>query len=330
MGVIIWPWVIVALCSLILLPVKQYPELANDPELAYPMMMIHVLPPVLTGIMVASFLAAFMSSMDTVLNLSASYLVNDVYRRLLVKTAHPAHYVTVGRVVMVCIVIIIGIIAYNSKSVLKLSQFLVQITGGIGAVFVLRWFWWRINAWSEISAYVSSLIFGIVFKVKVTRAFFHKLVIGIVPDSMEPTVNNFFLDKLTHPEIGWAYGLAAVAGLTTIIFLTVTLLTKPTEREHLRTFYRKIKPIGPGWKEIAKECGPLEYKPGEIQFDWKHFLSGIIFFYSLFVALGRLPFGLFVSGGIAGVIAVISGYYLFKKWAEMNHSKDSAQLQDSE
>lgn len=320
MGIIVWPWAIAGLCSLIIFPSSQYPAVANDPELAYPLMVLKVMPAGLRGVVVASLFAAFMSTVCTLLNSNASYLVNDIYKRFLVPTAPPKHYVRVGQVATLGIMAIGGYMATVSTSVLGLSQLMAQFTGGVGAIFVLRWLWWRINAWSEITAYVGSGGLGILLNVETGVALCHRVLGALTPAKLIPELDHFFLTTLPGPE-GWAYKLAIIAIATTLLALTVTLLTPPTEKEHLHRFYRRVKPYGPGWAKVRRECGPVELDAGQVAFDWKRLAWGTVFFASTFWTIGKLTFGFWNAAVPSGVIMAISGFMLFRLWQGLKETE---------
>lgn len=322
MGIIVWPWAIVALCSLILLPSSLYPGVASDPESAYPLMVLKVMPVGLRGVVVAGLFAAFMSTICSLLNSNASYIVNDVYKRFLRPQAEPKHYVRVGRVTTMILMCIGGYMATVSTSVLQLSQLMAQFTAGVGAIFVLRWLWWRINAWSEITAYVCSGALGILLNMESGRAMFHWIANALTPASMEASITHFFLTTLTGPE-GWAYNLAIIAGLTTVIALAVTLLTAPTETGHLHNFYRLVKPYGPGWAKVRRECGPVTLGPGQLAFDWKRLFWGTVFFYSTFWTVGQLTFGSWTDATYSGAIMALSGFYLYLSWSRLKEADDA-------
>lgn len=323
MGIIVWPWAVTALCSLILLPSFRNPDVAHDPESAYPLMVLLVMPAGMRGVVVAGLLAAFMSSICTILNMNASYLVNDVYKRFLVREAEPHHYVWVGRVVTFVIMIIGGYMATVSTSVLGLSELMAQFTGGVGAVFVLRWLWWRINAWSEISAYLSSGTLGILLNLRQGRAAIHGLVAIFTPDQFRPAIDQFFSTALVGSE-GWAYRLVIIACTTTLLSIVVTLLTPPTEREHLHRFYRRVKPYGAGWANVRRSCGPVALEPGQLAFDWKRLAAGAGFFFSTFWTVGCLSLGEWNRALASGVLMAASGCWLLTLWKRLPDGPEAA------
>jgi SSS family solute:Na+ symporter len=222
-----WPWILVALASMLV-----YPGLAN-PEEGYVRMMVDHLPPVWRGFLLAAFFAAYMSTISTHLNWGASYLVNDVYRRYVQTDASATHYARVGRWATVGLMIVSGIITYYLKSVEGAWKFLLAIGAGTGLVYLLRWYWWRINAWSEVSAMIAAFVLSLVLQWGV----------GLDPDAPR--------------EFAWLM-LLTVTG-TTVIWLVVTRLTPPEPTEHLKRFYERVRPGGRGWVEVvgsADEEGP--------------------------------------------------------------------------
>jgi len=222
-----WPWILVALASMLL-----YPGLPN-PEEGYVRVMVDHLPPVWRGFLLAAFFAAYMSTISTHLNWGAAYLLNDVYRRYLRPGATDAHYAAFGRWATVGMMVVAGIITYYLKSVEGAWKFLLAIGAGTGLVYLLRWYWWRINAWSEVSAMVAAFVLSL------------SLQFGAGLDPEEPRA------------FGWLM-LLTVAG-TTAVWLIVTYLTPPEPAEHLRRFYERVRPGGRGWVEVAgraEEEGP--------------------------------------------------------------------------
>ena len=228
-----WPWIIVALCSIIVYPsldaiVARFPGL--DPsivrnDLAYPAMLVF-LPHGLLGLAVASLAAAYMSTISTHLNWGASYMVDDVYRRFIAPKKTERHYVAVGRVSTVALIVLAMIVSLWLENALQAFQILLQIGAGTGLIFLLRWFWWRINAWSEIAAMVISFLIAIYFQ------FVHE-PLGFAP---------------IHPSLTLIIGV----GITTLVWIAVTLMTPPTQTSTLQAFYDKIRPLGPGWRNAVQ------------------------------------------------------------------------------
>ena len=222
-----WPWILVALASMLL-----YPGLGN-PEEGYVRVMVDYLPPVWRGFLLAAFFAAYMSTISTHLNWGASYLLNDVYRRYIRAEATPAHYAWVGRWATVGMMVLSGFITYYLKSVEGAWKFLLAIGAGTGLVYLLRWYWWRINAWSEVSAMIAAFVLSLTLQFGV----------GLDPDSPR----------------GFAWLMLLTVAGTTVVWLAVTFLTPPEPMEHLKRFYARVRPGGRGWEEVAggaEEEGP--------------------------------------------------------------------------
>lgn len=212
-----WPWILVALAALVI-----YPEL-EDKELGYPRLMLDFLPVGLLGLVVASLFAAFMSTVSTQINWGASYIVNDLYKRFVNPDASQAQLIRMGRIASLGITALGAMAALFSDSVGQVFRLVIAIGTGPGVVLILRWFWWRINAWAELSAMIAGFLVGL----------FTTLVPVI-------TISDFGLR------------LFVIVFITTVIWVTVMLLTAPEKDEVLLSFYEKVRPAGPGWKHISK------------------------------------------------------------------------------
>jgi len=270
-----WPWILVALASVAILP-----ELA-DGERAYPEMIKRYVPSGLLGVMVASFLGAFMSTIDTHLNLSSSYIVNDFYRRFVRKDASESHYVLVSRVASVGFMLISCAIALKHSSISGLFKFLLAFSSGVGLVYILRWFWWRINAWSEISAMVASSI--------ICSGLY------LYSGSGKP---------LPYPQILFI----TVIGSTVVWFIT-TFATNPVDEDRLISFYRKVRPYG-AWGKIAAAAG-VESKELILPriASW---LGGTAMILGATFSVGKFLLGFHREGLIYMIIAVIGGAVAWK------------------
>jgi SSS family solute:Na+ symporter len=237
-----WPWIIVALASLIVYPTLESIQIAFphvDPsivrhDLAYPAMLVF-LPSGVLGLVVASLAAAYMSTISTHLNWGASYLVDDVYRRFLAPEEEEAHYVMIGRIATVGLVVFASAVSLWLENALQAFQILLQIGAGTGLVFLLRWFWWRINAWSELSAMIISFLVALYFQ------FVHEsLGFAAIDSSMQLVVG------VLVTSVGW---------------LSVTFLTAPAEAATLRSFHALIRPMGKGWRGAGLDLE--EYDEGD-------------------------------------------------------------------
>jgi SSS family solute:Na+ symporter len=209
-----WPWIIVGLTALVM-----YPDIA-DPESGYPKLMLTLLPVGVKGLMIASFLAAFMSTIDTHINWGASYLVNDVYRRFIKPVASERHYVTVSRLFVIFLALLGALISRNLPSIEWAWKYFSSIFAGIGFIYLLRWFWWRINAWTEITVMTVSVV-------------------------VSNTVYIF-------TDIQYPYTLLVTLSLSIPISLAVTFMTAPVRREQIEKFRRRVRPeeTGRRWKAV--------------------------------------------------------------------------------
>lgn len=214
-----WPWIIVALVALIVVPDLQ------DPETAYPVLMLRYLPAGMLGLVFASLLAAFMSTVSSQVNWGASYLVNDVYRRFVVRSASDAHLVLAGRIATIVITAVASYVAFNISSIREVFRFLIVLGTGTGAVLVLRWFWWRINAWAELAALVASVVMAVLlYRIE-------------------------WLGSLSYGQ----RSLVSTATVTAV-WVAVMYLTPPEDDATLERFYRRARPGG-AWTRIRKTTG---------------------------------------------------------------------------
>ena len=231
-----WPWIIVALASLVVFPdvesiSQAFPNIEKNKlghDLAYPAMLTF-LPTGLLGLVLASLVSAYMSTISTHLNWGSSYVVNDFYKQLINQKASEKELVKVGRFSVVVLMIISSIIALLLTNAYQLFDIILMFGAGTGLIFILRWFWWRINAWSEIAAMISSGIISI-------------------------ALTNEKIFSLIFYEYGLPLymKLPLIVFITTIIWLTVTFITPADDNETLINFYKKTKPGGPGWSFIKK------------------------------------------------------------------------------
>ncbi len=253
-----WPWVITALCTLALYGGAVNPK---DPGVNYVRAMVDLLPVGLRGFMIASFAAAYMSTVATQMNWGSSYLVNDLYRRFIRTDAGENHYVLVSRLATLLTLVLSLIATYNMEQVSQAWQFLIMLGAGTGLVYILRWYWWRINAWSEVSAMAAAFVVSLVLR------------FGI--DSSTPR--------------GFALNLIITTAATTIVWIVVTYMTSPEPRETLHAFYRKVRPAGAGWTPIAKELN-IEPARGEILRNTINWLLGVTLVYAVMFATGSFLF----------------------------------------
>lgn len=263
-----WPWILVALSTVVL-----YPDL--PPEAAktgYVLAMRDFLPSGLLGLLVAAFLAAYMSTIATHLNWGSSYIMNDLYKRFIVPEKPERHYVFVSRIVTMLLVVASSSMIFVIQSISGAWAFIIECGAGLGLVLILRWYWWRVNAWSEIVAMVAPFAgFGI---------------------------NHAFIG-LRFPE-----SLFLIVAVTTAAWSVATLVTPPTDDETLRSFYLRTYPGGPGWRRIRKELGNPKTEslvPAALQWT-----AGIVIVYSSLFFIGKLLFREYLTAG--ALFVIIAGF----------------------
>ena len=279
-----WPWIIVALSSLLI-----YPQLADihrvfpyvDPKLigndmAYPAM-LRFLPAGFLGLMIAGMLASYRSTIETHLNWGTSYLVHDFYRRFLNRGASERHYVFIGRVTTALLMVCAALLTFALNTAKESFQLILSVGAGTGLIYLLRWYWWRINAWSEVAAMVSSFVVAVAF---------------------------FVAGKSGH-HVPDYISLVATVITTTIVWVTVTLRTEPTARATLVAFYRLVRPAGPGWGPIRAEAG-VGPSPDSLPNALLGWVLGCVFVYSGLFGAGSFIYGRVVTGTIFLVLFLLS------------------------
>jgi Na+/proline symporter len=267
-----WPWIVVALVAVVL-----YPTLA-DPEIGYIQLMLDYLPAGLLGLVVASFLAAFMSTVSTQINWGASYVVNDLYARWLRPEAGDREQVWVGRLASVVIVAFAATAAFFAQDIGTVFRFMIAIGTGPGAVLILRWFWWRVNAWAELAAMLAGMLIALLLYLP---------AFGDVDFGVRLAVT--------------AFGAAAV-------WIPAMLLTAPEAEETLERFYRRTRPGGPGWRRQREATGlaPLQ----DLGADLRSGVAAIVLLISLMLGIGWLVLGFWAKGAISCGIAGAAGLIL--------------------
>jgi len=273
-----WPWILVGLASVIL-----YPNLA-DPETGYVRVMIDYLPPYLRGLMVAAFMAAFMSTIGTQLNWGASYLVNDFYKRFLKPTETDRHYVLMSQLATVLLTICSAIITRYMDSISGAWKLLLLTGAGTGTVLILRWYWWRINAWSEVSAMISAFVVSIVLQ----------SIFGL--DSDNP--------------VQFAQIMLITVAITTVVWLAVTFATAPEPNAKLESFYRRVRPSEFGWRPIAKLAPDV---PPARDFGWNmlDWLCGCAMIYGALFGTGKIILKETATGLAFLAVAVIASLVIY-------------------
>ncbi len=298
-----WPWIIVALSSMIVFPDLEslrtaFPHIPQEivkHDLAYPAMLTH-LPAGLLGIIVASLIAAVMSTISTHLNWGASYIVNDYYKRFIKNDAIEKELVFVGRISIVLLMFLSAMIALVLSNSLQAFHILLQIGAGTGLLFLLRWFWWRISAASEITAMIISFLLAVYF-------------------------------EFIHTQVGFPYiiewqKLIIGVAITTTSWILVTLLTKPTDHQTLMQFYRKVTPGGPGWKKVIERAAlngenveTLKKQKWDVPTGLLGVLLGLILIYSILFTTGFFLYSNIIPAVITLITALTSTYFLIKLWS---------------
>jgi solute:Na+ symporter, SSS family len=274
-----WPWILVALASLLL-----FPGLA-DPETGYVRVMITYLPSSLRGLMVAAFAAAYMSTVATQLNWGASYLVNDCYRRFWKRDAAESHYVMVSRAATVLLAVISAVVTLYMDSIAGAWKLLIVTGAGTGTVLLLRWYWWRINAWSEVSAMISAFVVSVLLQ-------------GV-----------WHLN--TDQPVDFAWIMIITVGVTTAVWLAVTFLTAPEPRDTLVAFYRRTRPSGVGWGPVAAQAPDVKPAADGLSnlLDW---IAGCALIYGILFGVGKLLLGETLTGVFLLALAVVSGAVIYR------------------
>jgi len=301
-GIVIltWPWIVVGLGSVVILPISEASEaLLADPELAYPMMINEVLPVGLRGLLVAAFMAAFMSTVDTHLCWGGSYAVNDIYKRFINNKADDDHYLIVSRISIVLILLLSAVAAWQMDSIAGAWIYIIEIVSGIAIILMLRWFWWRINAWSEITSMLSALILANGF---LWAKWLHNF--GLLSDTVLDLVNGWYSEDVALIRA------TILLLLCTSISILVTFMTKPVDNTTLLHFYTKVRPKG-WWGPIAKQLPELVDESSSRE-SWLGFLFGVIFLNSILFSVGHAVLGGYKVALILLLLGMGSGWLTIK------------------
>ena len=279
-----WPWIVTGLATVIL-----YPNL-QDKEAGYVHAFVDLLPTPWRGFMLAGFAAAYMSTVGTHLNWGASYLVNDFYKRFLKKDGTEKHYVAISRATTVFLFLASIGVTSQLSSVEKAWELLLGLGAGTGLVFILRWYWWRINAWSEISAMIASFVFSILGFIYIKPQF--------AADDPNST----------------AVVMLVTVACSTVVWLTVTFITSPEPDATLDAFYRRVRPGGPGWATVSARLGfGREPIPGGA-LAWTNWIAGIVAVYATLFGIGKLIFGYTSNGLVMLAVAAAAFYWISRSF----------------
>ena len=296
-----WPWILTALASLVL-----YPTLV-DKEAGYikTLMDPNVFPTYLRGFMLAAFAAAYMSTIGTQLNWGASYVINDFYRRFIKRSANEKHYVIASQCVTVLLMIASIIITFYMDSISNAWKLLLVTGAGTGTVLLLRWFWWRINAWSEVSAMISAAVVSI-------------------------SLQTMLKWNGDQPR-DFAYIMLVTVGVTTIVWVAVTFITQPEPTEKLISFYRRVRPEGPGWNGVAAEAGLSEsHAKGRLSLQFANWILGCAMIYGSLFGIGKLIFKEWGLGLIYLLVAIVAGVLITRNLSRGEMTAERLQFEHAE
>jgi len=303
-----WPWILVGLASLIVFPdldslARHFPNI--DPslikhDLAYPAM-LSFLPAGFIGLVVAALIAAYMSTISTHLNWGSSYLVNDFFKRFIRKDASEKELVFMGRVFTFSLMVLAVILALMLRNALQAFNIILQIGAGTGLLYILRWFWWRINAVTELAAMIIS--------------FFVAIFISII-------YPEYVAKWFDLPELSAAKQLIFGVGVTTIGWMIVAFVSKPTSKEKLKSFYKQIRPGGPGWTEIENELlqeGALKEKEvWDVPEAIKAMIYSSVGVYGVLFSFAYFLYANYIMGLVFISVSVLAFYLLSKKWKDLS------------
>jgi len=264
----VWPWILTALAAIVVLGPL------DDPEMGYPLMMARLLPAGLLGLLVVTMLGAFMSTVDTHLNLGAAYVVNDIYRRFVRKDASERHYVLASRLTMVALLAVSVGVALSIESIGDAWKFVLSFAAGAGLPWVLRWFWWRVNAWTEVSAMLAS---------------------GVLATWL----------VVAYPDLAYTTRLLWVVGGSTLVWLVVTYATAAVPDETLLRFLERVRPGSPGWRRLYRryDLTPDRYLARGL-LDW---LLGVACLFAANFAIGALLLGRTPTAAWLAAVAAVAG-----------------------
>jgi Na+/proline symporter len=287
------------LCTVLL-----YPNLV-DKESGYVHAFVDLLPTPFKGFMLAGFAAAYMSTIGTQLNWGASYLINDFYKRFLRPHETQRHYVAVSRVATVLLFLASIAVAHNIDSVGRAWQYLIALGAGTGLVLILRWYWWRINAWSEISAMIASFVIGLTS-------------LWVIPPRFAPDDPN-----------AQAWVMLVTVTLSTVVWVTVTFVTAPEPAAVLEAFYKRVRPGGPGWRAVSERAGFGREPIAGGALAWTNWIAGIVAAYATLFGIGKVVFGETRPGLALLAVAALAFAWIARSFRGDYIVKDSLMAKDS-
>jgi Na+/proline symporter len=278
-----WPWILVALAAVV--KFHDDPAFAADPESGYIRILMTDLPVSLRGLMIAAFAAAYMSTIGTELNWGASYLVNDLYRRFFARERSEKHYVRISQGATMLLMILSAVVTFFMDSIADAWKFMIAVGAGTGLVYLLRWFWWRINAWSEVSAMIAAFITSTVLQV------------------------GFGLNEGDPRQ--FAYIVLITVAVTTTVWLTVTFLTKPEPMDVLLAFYRRVRPSAALWGPVAAAAPDVPPQRDGL-FNLMDWLCGVAMIYAFLFGVGKVIFGQTLTGLAFIAAGLVFGYVIYR------------------
>jgi len=296
-----WPWILTALASLILYPTLVDKESGYIKTLLDP----NVFPTYLRGFMLAAFAAAYMSTIGTQLNWGASYVINDFYRRFIQRDSSEKHYVIASQIVTVLLMIASLVVTFYMESIGGAWKLLLVTGAGTGTVLLLRWFWWRINAWSEVSAMICAAVVSIFLQAVLKW------------DSDRP--------------LDFAYLMLVTVGTTTVVWVAVTFMTSPEPMETLVAFYRRVRPEGPGWNGIAARAELSQaHAQGRLSLQFANWILGCALIYGTLFGIGKLIFKEWVTGLLFLLVAIVSGALITRNLSRGEMTEETVHLEHAE
>jgi len=290
-----WPWIVVGLCGM------AFFGAVDDPETYYPLMMKSYLPAGIFGVVTASFFAAFMSTVDTQLNWGSSLIVNDLLKRFIWKGKSEKKYVAAARIVIGVSAVCGAMISFMIEDISFAWKFIISVTAGIGSVYIARWYWWRVNAWSEIAAMATALVCTMTFRVL---------------EGIEQTAGRMFLQ--------FPYSTAITVAISIPVWVTVTLLTRPVGEKKLEQFFLRVKPGGTGWKRIRGHFPEFSY-PDKSGNTAVKIILGIAAINGALIGTGKLILGEPAIGSVLLIIAAVcsAGIFYLTRSGKNSTARDS-------
>ncbi|MCK4538412.1 MAG: Na+:solute symporter [Candidatus Krumholzibacteria bacterium] len=278
-----WPWIVVGLCAM------AWFGAVDDPETYYPMMMKEMLPPGIFGLVIASFFAAFMSTIDTQLNWGSSLVVNDILRRFLWRGKSEKKYIGAARLSILSLAVLGALASFAVSDISFAWKLVISVTAGIGSVYIARWYWWRVNAWSEISAMATAMTATLIFSMLSGRP------------GMEDAA-----------WLQFPYSTALTVLFSVCVWVSVTMLTRPVGDEHLLKFWKRVRPGGKGWKRISSRVSLSDESEGSAISTAGMILSGLILVYGMLFGIGWMILGAKGKGTIALLVTLAGGLTLVR------------------